>query len=133
MKEVIKDGKVLARQIFPDDMKPGLNFYSNEEEYIQVGVWGHYENGKYLQNHVHNEVERKTLRTYEVIYLISGSLDADIFDLDENFVEKLTIKQGEALILLEGGHGYTITSEDTTVLEAKNGPFLGKDVDKKLF
>lgn len=133
MYEVKKDGVILARQIFPEDMKPGLNFYSQDEEYIQVGVWGHYEEGKYLQKHIHNEVERSAKRTYEVIYLISGSLDADIFDLEENFVEKLTIKQGEALILLENGHGYTITSEDTTVLEAKNGPFLGKDVDKKLF
>lgn len=133
MYEIKKDGVVLARQIFPEDMKVGLNFYSADEEYIQVGVWGHYEKGKYLQNHLHNSFPRETNRTYEAVYLISGSMSADIYDLQKNYVETLTIKQGEVLILLESGHGYTITSEDTTVLEVKNGPFLGKNKDKTLF
>ena len=133
MYEVKKEDVVLARHIYPEDMKKGLNFYSKDEEYLQVGVWGHYENGKYLQNHIHNKLERTTCRTYEMIYLISGSLKADIYDLDKNFVETLEVKQGEALILLESGHGYTITSEDTTVLEAKNGPFMGVEADKILF
>lgn len=133
MYEVKRGNVVLARHIFPEDMQQGLNFFSKDEEFVQVGVWGHYENGKYLQNHVHNKVERVAKRTYEMIYLISGSLEADIYDLEKNFVEKLEIRAGEILILLESGHGYTITSEDTTVLEAKNGPFLGVEADKTVF
>ena len=133
MHEVIKDGVVLARHIFPEDIKKGLNFFSQDEEYIQLGVWGHYENGKKLQNHYHNAFKREVNRTYEVIYVISGSLNADIYDLEMNYVKTLSIRKGEVLILLESGHGYMITSEDTTVLEVKNGPFLGKEIDKTVF
>ena len=34
---------------------------------------------------------------------------------------------------MECAHGYTISEDDTTVLEIKNGPFLGADVDKTKF
>ena len=133
MYEVVKDGVILARHVFLEDIKKGLNFFSQDEEYIQLGVWGHYEDGKKLQNHYHNAFMREVNRTCEVIYVISGSLNADIYDLNMNYVKTLAVGKGEMLILLESGHGYTITSEDTTVLEVKNGPFLGKEKDKTVF
>lgn len=43
MREIIKNGVMLARHITQEDIKPGLNFFSKDEEFIQVGVWGHYE------------------------------------------------------------------------------------------
>ena len=49
MKEIIKDGKVVARYIIESDIKEGLNFYSNDDEFIQVGAWN-YDNGKKLQS-----------------------------------------------------------------------------------
>lgn len=133
MYEVVKDGIILARKITPADIKSGLNFYSKNEEFIQVGIWGYYEEGRYLHRHIHNEFERVTDKTYEVIYLISGRLEAEIFDNDKNFIEKIDVKQGEILVLLESGHGYIITESDTTVLEVKNGPFFGVEKDKTLF
>ena len=45
----------------------------------------------------------------------------------------MTVGQGEMLILLESAHGYTILEEDTTVLEIKNGPFMGVEKDKTKF
>ena len=48
MKEITKNGMVLARHIVPEDIKSGLNFFSKDEEFIQVGVWGHYEKDKIL-------------------------------------------------------------------------------------
>ena len=65
--------------------------------------------------------------------MVKGAIEARIFDLDLVPVETLTVKQGEMLILLESAHGYTILEEDTTVLEFKNGPFLGADKDKTKF
>ena len=96
-------------------------------------AWGHYEKGKYLQDHWHNEFSRAAMRTYEAVYIVKGAIEARIFDLDLVPVETLTVKQGEMLILLESAHGYTILEEDTTVLEFKNGPFLGADKDKTKF
>ena len=131
MKEIIKDDIILARHIVKEDINQGLNFFSKDEEFIQVGVWGHYEKGKKLKAHIHNTVERVVNRTYEVLYVIKGAILAEIYDLEENKIEVLTVNQGEILILLESGHGYTILEEDTTVLEVKNGPYLGAEVDRR--
>lgn len=131
MREIVKDGVILARHITQEDIKYGLNFYSKDKEYVQVGIWGHYEKGKELLAHIHNKVERISDRTYEVLYIIKGALNADIYDMQEEKVEMLTVRQGEILILLNSGHGYTILEEDTTVLEVKNGPYLGAELDRR--
>jgi hypothetical protein len=34
---------------------------------------------------------------------------------------------------MNGGHDYTILEDDTRILEIKNGPFLGREIDKTLF
>ena len=131
MKEIKKDGVVLARHITPEDIKPGLNFFSRDEEFIQVGVWGHYEKDKELKAHIHNTVARTANRTYETLYVIKGALEAVIYDMDEVPVDRLEIRQGEILVLLECGHGYLIKEDDTTVLEVKNGPYLGAETDRR--
>ncbi len=128
-----KNGNILARHITPEDFKPGLSFFSDDSEFVQVGIWGHYEEGKILANHIHKEVERKAYRTCESIYIVTGSLEAEIFDLEQEHVDKFVVKQGEILVLLSGGHGYRILEEDTTVYEVKNGPFPGVEADKLLF
>ena len=133
MREIVKDGKILARHIVPEDIKPGLISLTGDSEFLQVVAWGHYEKGKYLQDHWHNEFARSAMRTYEAVYVVKGAIEARIFDLNRVPVETLVVKQGEMLILLESAHGYTILEEDTTVFEFKNGPFLGADKDKTKF
>lgn len=133
MKEIKQNDVVLARHITNEDIKPGLNFFSEDAEFIQVGVWGHYEKDKELKAHIHNRIERTADRTYEALYIIKGAIEATIYDLVENPVDTIQVKQGEILVLLESGHGYTIKEEDTTVLEVKNGPYLGADVDRRRF
>ena len=133
MREIVKNGKILARHILQEDIKPGLISFSNDNEFLQVVAWGHYEKGKYLQDHWHNGFERSAARTYEAVYVVKGAIEARIFDLDLVPVETFAVKQGEILILLESAHGYTILEDDTTVLEIKNGPFMGVEKDKTKF
>lgn len=130
MKEIKIDSVVLARHITHGDIKEGLNFFSSYGEFIQVGVWGSYKKGKDLKAHVHNIVERTISRTCETLYIISGGIDATIYTLDDKVVETIPVKQGEILILLECGHGYKITEEGTSVLEVKNGPYFGEEIDR---
>ncbi len=131
MKEIINNGIIVARYISIDDIKPGLNFFSNDSDFIQVGVWGHYEKNKELKAHVHNKVERNINRTYEVLYVITGCIEATIYDLEGTYICKIIVNRGEILTLLECGHGYIIKGEDTTVLEIKNGPYLGPEIDRR--
>ena len=91
MREIIKNGVMLARHITQEDIKPGLNFFSKDEEFIQVGVWGHYEKDKELKAHIHNTVERMANRTYEALYVING------YFIKEEDTNVLEIKNGPYL------------------------------------
>lgn len=133
MYEITRNNVVLARHIVLDDIKNGLNFFSKDSDFLQVGIWGNYEDGKVLNNHIHNLVDRRINRTHEVLYVIEGSIKASIYDLNKNIVETITISKGEILVLMECGHGYEVTADNTSVLEIKNGPYLGADIDRVRF
>ncbi len=130
--EIIYNHEVVARHIPSDAWAEGLGFYSKDEEFIQVGTW-RYNSGKSLLQHIHNPVERQVDRTQEVLYIKTGSIMARIFSLDEQFITELTVMEGDTLILLNCGHGYEILEDNTQVLEIKNGPYLGAEVDRKRF
>lgn len=129
MREFIHDGNVIARLITQQDIEDGLNFFSKDSDFLQVGAW-RYEEGRELKAHIHNKVERVINRTHEALYIIKGSVEARLYSLEENLTETLTVNAGEMLVLLDCGHGYTILEDGTTVLEIKNGPYLGADKDR---
>lgn len=132
IREVKSGGVVLARLIRPEAIHQGLNFFSQDSEFIQVGAW-QYEKGKDLLEHIHNQAERTVQRTCETLYVVKGSLEARIYTEEEELIETLYVKTGEILILLAGGHGYTILDDGTRVIEIKNGPYLGADIDRRRF
>lgn len=132
MKEFICNGTVLARLIEPRDWKEGLGFHSNDAEFIQVGTW-FYNKGKQIQNHVHNKFPRTADLTCEAIYMVSGKMKVNLYTMNKTFIESFEAKQGDIVILLETGHGFEILEDGTKVLEIKNGPFMGVDVDKEKF
>lgn len=128
----IKEGKLILARHIPaaDAWGSGLNFFSQDSEYVQVGSWG-YSAGKELLAHSHNELKREVLWTQEVLYIRKGRIRADIYDTSNLKVAELIGEQGDLLILLIGGHGYVILDEGTQVLEVKNGPYLGADIDRR--
>ena len=129
--EIKESDLVLARHIPASAAwKDGLNFFSHDEAFIQVGVWG-YGAGKELKAHIHNEVKREVLWTQEVLFVRTGKLRANIFDTNENKVAELQVNAGDIIILLRGGHGYDILENGTQVLEIKNGPYVGPERDRR--
>jgi hypothetical protein len=130
MNVIERDGVVLARHIKATDIQENLTFFSQDEEFIQVGAWN-YDAGKELFAHIHNEVPRMITRTSEVLYVVAGRIEATIFTLDENPVKTLVLNVGEILVLLECGHGYKILDDGTKVFEIKNGPYLGAETDRR--
>jgi hypothetical protein len=129
----IKEGDlILARHITVAAWKEGLNFFSQNNEYMQVGLWG-YDSGKELKAHIHNEVKREVIWTQEVLFVKKGKLRANIFNTKEKKVAELEVNSGDIIILLRGGHGYEILEDDTQVLEIKNGPYVGPDMDRRRF
>jgi hypothetical protein len=128
----IKEGDIVLARLIPSNFawKSGLNFFSNDDEYIQVGVWG-YEEGKILKTHIHNEVKREVLWTQEVLFVKKGKIRANVFNTREEKIASLDAYAGDILVMLRGGHGYDILEDDTQVLEIKNGPYVGPDLDRR--
>ena len=127
----IKDGNtILARHITAEEWhKGGLNFFSNDSEFIQVGTWG-YDSGKHLLAHEHNVVPRNTDITQETLYIKQGKIKATIYNLNRQQVGEWIGETGDIIILLRGGHSYDILADDTQVLEIKNGPYPGAETDR---
>ncbi|NDJ26758.1 hypothetical protein DMB95_02030 [Campylobacter sp. MIT 12-8780] len=130
MREIKEKDIVLARHIKEEDCIEGLNFFSQDEEFIQVGTWG-YNKGKKLLAHIHNEVERKVYWTQEVLFIKKGSIKVRIYDTKAQFLEEFIAQAGDILVMLKGGHGYDILEDGTKVVEIKNGPYVGADLDRR--
>ena len=130
MIEVKDNGVVLARYITASSAwENGLSFFSDDEDYIQVGTWG-YDKPKELLAHTHNEVHRDVAWTQEVIFVKKGSIKAEIYDLSNKKVQDIICNVGDIIVLLRGAHGYHILEDDTQVLEVKNGPYVGAELDR---
>jgi hypothetical protein len=127
-----RTGQLIARFVRSDSLwlNPGLSFWSNESEFIQVGTWAHPEGTK-LPAHIHNVFPREALRTQEAVYVVEGSLQAELFDEDGESVAEISMKAGDLLVCLTGGHGYLMNEPGTKVLEIKNGPYSGPELDRR--
>lgn len=128
----IKEGDIVLARHIPADAAwaGGLKFFSQDEDFIQVGTWG-YPSGTLLKAHIHNEVPRQVFWTQEVLYVRKGSIRASVYNTAEKKVAELTIGTGDVAVLLRGGHGYEILEDGTEVLEVKNGPYVGADRDRR--
>lgn len=126
-----QDGIVYARHIPADTAwNDGLNFFSENNEFVQVGTW-QYPAGKELLAHAHNEVKREVPWTQEVLYIRKGSILAKIYNNQDELIQEITAVAGDIMILLTGGHGYQILEDGTQVLEVKNGPYVGAEQDRR--
>lgn len=131
--EVIKHENQILAIIFRDnDWSEGLNFITPNELFIQVGTWW-YPKGKKLASHVHNDFERTALRTQEMTYVRRGAMKVLLYDNSKKYLQDFILKEGDLAIVAYGGHGYEILSDDTQIIEAKNGPFIDVETDKTKF
>lgn len=130
---VVKDkDKLLCTVHRTEDWEKGLDFLTEDSHFVQVGTWW-YNRGKVLDRHFHNEFDRTASLTMEVIIVMSGSLEVDIYNENQVLITTLVGKKGDLFVFGHGGHGYRILSDDTKIIEVKNGPFYGVERDKTRF
>jgi oxalate decarboxylase/phosphoglucose isomerase-like protein (cupin superfamily) len=127
-----KDGNIYAIILRKNEWKKGLDFLTADQMAIQVGTWN-YDKGKILDNHMHKEYERKTMKTEEVTYVVKGRMKVKLFNNHLEYLDEFILEQGDLSIVSYGGHGYEILEDNTMILEAKNGPFISVDKDKIKF
>lgn len=81
--------------------------------------------------HKHIPNPRSFSMTQETWYVVSGRVEADVFDTDDSLVETVGLDAGDLFVVHRGGHGYRC-GPSTVVIEQKPGPYKGREVDKVL-
>jgi len=87
------------------------------------------ENTFRAHRHITKEIHSDETIAQESWVIISGEVKVDYYDLDDSFIKSLILSTGDCSITLQGGHGYSSTT-DVLVYEFKTGPYLGQILDK---
>ncbi len=128
-KKITHKGKLYAIYFNVGDAEEGLSFISEDEDFIQVGIWN-YQPKKILPAHFHKEYSREATRTCESVYVIKGKIRCNLYTKSGNFIESFILTNNDMAIQLYGVHEYEIL-EEALVIENKNGPYFGPEVDRK--
>ncbi len=129
--EYVKNRKKLLATIIRNNYtSAGVDFIT-PAEYSQQVAYMHHQTGKVIDAHVHNPVHRSIVMTQEVLFIKKGKLRVDFYDDDEQYIESRILEAGDVILLVSGGHGFTVI-EEVEMIEVKQGPYSG-DEDKKRF
>lgn len=90
-----------------------------------------YDKGQEIQPHLHLPITREVKGTTECIVVKKGECILDLYNKNKEILSTHKIKQNDIILLLGGAHGFRMT-EDTILLEVKQGPFV-KEQDKLRF
>lgn len=125
-----KKEKLLAIIIRNNYTCEGVDFLT-PNEYSQQVAYMHHPTGKVIDAHIHNLVHRNVVLTQEVLIIKKGRLRVDFYDDYEDYLESIILDSGDVILLISGGHGFTVLDE-VEMIEVKQGPYSG-DADKKRF
>ncbi len=103
----------------------GISFFSPENFPQQIGLMKR-KSGYEVPVHTHNVQKREIYLTQEVLFIRSGSCIVRI--IDSSLVEdvEVVLNSGDVILLARGAHGISMT-EDTEILEVKQGPYSKQD------
>ena len=130
IKKIYDRENLLAIIISSKFDKPGINFFTPDDFSQQLAYMKH-PKGKMIQPHIHNPVPRKVEYTQEILFIKSGSIRVDFYDLKQKYLESHILTKHDVILLIKGGHGFEIL-EDIEMFEVKQGPYVGEN-DKTRF
>lgn len=129
--QFVKKKEVLLAIIVKNDYScEGVDFIT-PDEYSQQVAYMHHPTGKIIDAHLHNMVHRNVVMTQEVLFIKKGKLRVDFYDNYEDYLESAVLEAGDVILLVSGGHGFTVL-EEVEMIEVKQGPYSG-DKDKVRF
>jgi hypothetical protein len=123
-------GKTLAlilRSGFDND---GVNFVTDQESPLQVGVLRHPQGFK-IRPHMHKPSEKTIDSIQEVLHVEYGRVGVNFYSDSGEQIGSAVIDMGDTILLISGGHGFDIL-EDAKMIEVKQGPYEGVERDKRL-
>jgi hypothetical protein len=88
--------------------------------------------GHIVLPHIHNLVERNVKETQEMLYVEKGEMKITFFREDEQKIGEEIIRAGEFVLLMRKGHGMEML-KDSKIIYVKQGPYVDKNIDKRVF
>lgn len=134
MEKIIKkiyDGDNLLAIIVSNKFnEPGIHFFTPDDFSQQLAYMKH-PKGKTIIPHVHNLVPRQVEYTQEILFIKSGKIRVDFYDMKQKYLESHILSQHDVILLIKGGHGFEVL-EEIEMFEIKQGPYVGEN-DKTRF
>jgi len=130
LEKIFAGQQLLALILRSEFASEGIEFFTPSHFSQQLGYMNR-PKGFTITPHVHNVVSRDVELTQEVLFIKSGSVKMDIYDLDRNFINSYVLNKGDVVLLASGGHGFTML-EKSEIIEVKTGPHIGEK-DKTRF
>jgi hypothetical protein len=124
------DGKIIAIVVKSEFEKDGVNFISKQDYPLQLGI-SSYKEGETIKAHFHIEKEITINKIQEVVHIRSGRAMVNLYDLNGKKFKSAELSEGDTIFFVDGGHGFEML-EDTKIIEVKQGPYFGKDKDKRM-
>jgi hypothetical protein len=124
------DGNIIAIVVKKGFNKNGVNFLSKQDFPLQLGI-SSYKKGGEIKAHFHIENETKINKIQEIVHIESGKTRVNLYNLNGKKFKSVMLSMGDTIFFVDGGHGFEIL-EDTKIIEVKQGPYFGKDKDKRM-
>lgn len=129
MKRLVRDNKTYAVLLSAEDFQPGAKFISEPEWRLQVGLLT-LPAGHTISAHTHLPKDACPLElTQEFLLVLRGKMEVDFFDETGQGFHTETMREGDALFHIRGGHAFRFF-EETRLIEVKSGPYRGRENDK---
>jgi mannose-6-phosphate isomerase-like protein (cupin superfamily) len=129
--EVISAGGQELAFIIRGGHVPEQTTFLTPPEYKQQVGYIVYPAGGEIRRHNHRPLERHLVGTSEVLVVLQGHAEIDVYDDDRQLVATRALRAGDVMLMVGGGHGFRMI-EDTVFLEIKQGPYTGL-TEKELF
>ena len=129
--EKIEDNNELLAIIIRNKFnEEGLNFFSEDQHSLQLGIHN-VKKGKRYKAHISLPFEKlENFKSNKIYFVKKGKVGIDIYNNKEEKVDYCTLTQGDLIIFISGGHGVDIL-DDTYMFEIKQGPYRGREIEKK--
>ena len=120
-----EEGILVAILISQSDVFTETTFLTNSSEELQIGF---IETNKTrgIPKHYHPSVSRTLNKTSEFVQVRQGSCNVKIYDDKLTFISNEILHSGDSLLLLRGAHEFEGLTEKLSLLEIKQGPYVGK-------
>ena len=124
------EGKVLALIVRQGVVPEGVNFFTDAENSLQLGVLRH-KQGFRVKAHIHRRSAKTIEDVQEVLYIEHGRVEAEFYNDSGTKIGATTLNAGDTILQISGGHGFNVL-EDSQIMEVKQGPYRGVEEDKQI-